>query len=149
MTRTSFQGPTSQESLLEPPLQEITHASEERHASPFPTKKNAAVGIASNLCEAPPIDKPNAARRSHSIETPICSGIVDSTSSIVRGRFYDDFDVIMRFDLDTRFGPFIGMDPIARWDRAARLGLSPCPKVREILLKHKGEVSGDANKRLW
>ena len=44
---------------------------------------------------------------------------------------------LRRFDLDMRFGPFVGIDRVTRWERAARAGLSPPLCIRDIIMKQK------------
>jgi DNA polymerase delta, subunit 4 len=42
-------------------------------------------------------------------------------------------DELRLFDLDSRYGPFVGIDRIARWQRAHRLGLEPPEHILQIL----------------
>lgn len=42
-------------------------------------------------------------------------------------------DVLRMFDLNPRYGPFIGIDRIERWNRAQRFGLDPPTDVRQLL----------------
>lgn len=42
-------------------------------------------------------------------------------------------DVLRLFDLNPRYGPFIGINRIERWHRASRFGLDPPPLVRQLL----------------
>jgi hypothetical protein len=37
------------------------------------------------------------------------------------------------FDLDARYGPFVGVDRVARWKRAERMGLDPPEHILHIL----------------
>ncbi|KAJ6291831.1 hypothetical protein OIU76_023842 [Salix suchowensis] len=60
----------------------------------------------------------------------------------------DDYDknedVLRQFDMNSAYGPCLGMSRLARWERAQRLGLNP-PKEIEGLLKGK-EVRSEC---LW
>jgi hypothetical protein len=42
-------------------------------------------------------------------------------------------DELRLFDLDSRYGPFVGVDRMARWKRAERLGLEPPEHIMRIL----------------
>lgn len=42
-------------------------------------------------------------------------------------------DLLTEFDFDVRYGPFLGIERLSRWERAHRLGLSPPILVRNIL----------------
>jgi DNA polymerase delta, subunit 4 len=42
-------------------------------------------------------------------------------------------DELRMFDLDARYGPFVGVDRLARWKRAERMGLDPPEHVLHIL----------------
>ncbi len=42
-------------------------------------------------------------------------------------------DVLRQFDLNPRYGPFVGTDRMERWERAERFGLDPPPAVRKLL----------------
>lgn len=37
--------------------------------------------------------------------------------------------------MDLRYGPFLGLTRIERWNRAEKLGLHPPQYIREIILK--------------
>lgn len=54
------------------------------------------------------------------------------------------------FDLDPKYGPFVGIQRMERWERAARLGLDPPERVREILrLERQGIVNERDGGHLW
>ncbi|KAL6219989.1 hypothetical protein ACLB2K_007747 [Fragaria x ananassa] len=58
---------------------------------------------------------------------------------------YDEQEELLRqFDLNTAYGPCLGITRLARWERACRLGMDP-PKQVETLLKG-GKVRLDS---LW
>lgn len=40
---------------------------------------------------------------------------------------------LREFDLDSRFGPCMGLTRIERWERAEKLGLDPPPRVKALL----------------
>ena len=42
-------------------------------------------------------------------------------------------DVLRQFDLNPRYGPFVGIDRMKRWERAEKFGLDPPPAVRKLL----------------
>eukprot|EP00171_Calliarthron_tuberculosum_P002795 IDg2795t1 len=42
-------------------------------------------------------------------------------------------NILRLFDLDPRYGPFVGLTRIERWNRAERFGLAPPPEVRQLL----------------
>lgn len=60
----------------------------------------------------------------------------------------DDYDaneeVLRQFDMNTAYGPCIGLSRMARWERARKLGMNP-PGDVERLLK-AGKVQGHS---LW
>ena len=56
-------------------------------------------------------------------------------------------DVLRQFDLNPRFGPFVGIDRLERWERADKFGLEPPPAIRKLLLsgnaipqRHRGSL---------
>ena len=55
---------------------------------------------------------------------------------------------LRQFDLDTKFGPVMGMTRLQRFARAEQLNLSPPPYVKDLILKHGGEES-PLNKHLF
>lgn len=44
-----------------------------------------------------------------------------------------ELDILTRFDFDVRFGPYLGITRLQRWERAQRLGLEPPSEVRDVL----------------
>ncbi len=40
------------------------------------------------------------------------------------------------FDLETKFGPVVGLSRLERWERAVRLGLEPPQWVRDTIVQH-------------
>ena len=42
-------------------------------------------------------------------------------------------DKLLKFDLDPRFGPSLGLSRHARWMSASKLGLNPDPKIIKYL----------------
>lgn len=46
-------------------------------------------------------------------------------------------ECLREFDLDSRFGPCMGMTRIDRWERAEKLGLDPPPRVKTLLETRK------------
>lgn len=42
-------------------------------------------------------------------------------------------DELRLFDLDNTYGPFVGVERLARWKRAEQMGLSPPQRVLDIL----------------
>ncbi|KAK6926212.1 DNA polymerase delta, subunit 4 [Dillenia turbinata] len=52
---------------------------------------------------------------------------------------YDENESVLRqFDMNMAYGPCLGMDRLARWERAQKLGLNP-PKEVEALVR-EGKV---------
>lgn len=43
-------------------------------------------------------------------------------------------DMLRKFDLNPRYGPFVGIDRLERWERADRFGLDPPADIRKHLL---------------
>lgn len=42
-------------------------------------------------------------------------------------------DVLRQFDLNPRYGPFVGIDRMERWERAEKFGLDPPPAIHKLL----------------
>ncbi|KAI7734028.1 hypothetical protein M8C21_026545 [Ambrosia artemisiifolia] len=55
-------------------------------------------------------------------------------------------EVLRQFDMNTLYGPCVGMKRIDRWNRASSLGLSPPDDVYRLLTSAASEVSADS---LW
>lgn len=47
---------------------------------------------------------------------------------------------LTRFDFNVRFGPYLGISRLERWERGQRLGLEPPSEVRDILLATEIDV---------
>ncbi|CAO2200486.1 unnamed protein product [Urochloa humidicola] len=45
-------------------------------------------------------------------------------------------EALRQFDMDTSYGPCIGVTRLRRWDRAVAMGLRPPPHVRDLILRH-------------
>eukprot|EP01069_Polyplicarium_translucidae_P007708 Polyplicarium_translucidae@DN3143_c0_g1_i2.p2 len=60
----------------------------------------------------------------------------------------DEEIFLRRFDMETKYGPSVGISRMGRWERAQRLQLEPPPEVREALLKRGGCDISVADKRL-
>lgn len=45
--------------------------------------------------------------------------------------------ILRRFDMDSTFGPCLGITRLRRWERSHRLGLNPDPAIKTLLL-HTG-----------
>lgn len=58
-------------------------------------------------------------------------------------------DALTLFDFDARFGPFLGITRLARWDRANRLGLSPPRTIRELLMECDRSDAHNGDTPLW
>lgn len=43
-------------------------------------------------------------------------------------------DILRLFDVNATYGPFVGVDRLARWERASRWGLHPPQIVHRVLL---------------
>lgn len=52
------------------------------------------------------------------------------TRNMARDALEDELEL---FDMDGRFGPFVAMERLARWERAEKWNLSPPQSVRDIL----------------
>lgn len=60
----------------------------------------------------------------------------------------DDPELILaQFDVDTKFGPTLGMTRLERWERAERFGLEPPTVVKELLLA--GESDKKSTASIW
>lgn len=44
--------------------------------------------------------------------------------------------LLNRFDFDDRFGPFIGITRLKRWQRAKAFGLNPPKNISSFLVHH-------------
>lgn len=53
---------------------------------------------------------------------------------------------LRQFDLDSRYGPCIGLTRLERWERAAKLGLEPPAHVRQLLTSSSADLSQEC---LW
>uniref|UniRef100_A0A6N2LIJ9 DNA polymerase delta subunit 4 n=2 Tax=Salix TaxID=40685 RepID=A0A6N2LIJ9_SALVM len=72
------------------------------------------------------------------------SALVSHGSPDLKDDYDKNEDVLRQFDMNSAYGPCLGMSRLARWERAQRLGLNP-PKEIEGLLKGK-EVRSEC---LW
>lgn len=54
-----------------------------------------------------------------------------------------ELEMLKGFDLQMRFGPFIGINRSSRWERAERLDLNPPIEVKEILRNSSPEYEKD------
>ncbi|KAK8451633.1 hypothetical protein SEVIR_6G240700v4 [Setaria viridis] len=52
-------------------------------------------------------------------------------------------EALRQFDMDTSYGPCIGVTRLRRWDRAAAMGLRPPPHVRDLILRRHHHGDGD------
>ncbi|RLN04759.1 hypothetical protein C2845_PM13G24500 [Panicum miliaceum] len=62
------------------------------------------------------------------------------------GEVEEEEEVLRQFDMDTSYGPCIGVTRLRRWERAAAMGLRPPPRVRDLVLRrrqHHGDGSSD------
>ena len=58
-------------------------------------------------------------------------------------------EILRKFDLQTEFGPCVGLSRLERWQRAQRLGKNPPLTVREILLDPRYIDQMDLQQHLW
>lgn len=58
----------------------------------------------------------------------------------------DEMEILRTFDLDTRYGPCVGICRMERWERAKRLKLNPPPEVYDLLL---GRTNDPVNQSIW
>lgn len=49
------------------------------------------------------------------------------------------------FDLETKYGPVVGLSRLGRWERAVRLGLEPPRWVRDTIVQHGTESDLNAH----
>lgn len=49
------------------------------------------------------------------------------------------------FDLETKYGPVVGLSRLGRWERAVRLGLDPPRWVRDTIVQHGTESDLNAH----
>ncbi|PFX29653.1 DNA polymerase delta subunit 4-like [Stylophora pistillata] len=66
-------------------------------------------------------------------ETAICK---DVTSDLAK-----ELLMLKEFDLDSEFGPCIGITRLQRWERAKEYGLFPPEEVKEIILRHPNDIA--------
>ncbi|XP_068678000.1 DNA polymerase delta subunit 4-like [Montipora foliosa] len=52
-----------------------------------------------------------------------------------------EFQLLKEFDLDSEYGPCIGITRLERWERAEEYGLYPPKEVKEIILQHPGDTT--------
>ena len=50
-----------------------------------------------------------------------------------------------KFDLETKYGPVVGLSRLGRWERAVRLGLEPPRWVRDTIVQHGTESDLNAH----
>lgn len=56
-----------------------------------------------------------------------------------------DEEILNRFDMNSKYGPCVGITRSERWDRANALGLNPPKNVKRLLLKGGAELENN----LW
>jgi DNA polymerase delta subunit 4 len=76
-------------------------------------------------------------------ESPTARRIANVKASAVVPLRQDVKYMLKQFDLDSRFGPCIGLSRIERWNRAEKLGLNP-----DLQIKEMAEMSGN-KEALW
>jgi DNA polymerase delta subunit 4 len=54
-------------------------------------------------------------------------------------------EALRQFDMDTSYGPCIGVTRLRRWDRAAAMGLSPPQHVRDLILLRRHHHGGSSS----
>ncbi|KAL9981139.1 hypothetical protein ACROYT_G009803 [Oculina patagonica] len=59
----------------------------------------------------------------------------DQSSDLTR-----ELSVLKEFDLDSEFGPCIGITRLQRWERAKEYGLYPPEEVKTIILQHPSDT---------
>lgn len=52
-----------------------------------------------------------------------------------------DLQRLKEFDLDSEYGPCIGITRLERWQRAEEYGLYPPKEIKEIILQHPNNTS--------
>ncbi|KXS13799.1 hypothetical protein M427DRAFT_58391 [Gonapodya prolifera JEL478] len=56
---------------------------------------------------------------------------------------------LREFDLDSRYGPHVGMTRMERWERAEELGLAPPDLVRRVLSTGKAQNEREIREGMW
>ncbi|TRM58714.1 DNA polymerase delta, subunit 4-domain-containing protein [Schizophyllum amplum] len=49
-------------------------------------------------------------------------------------------DILRVFDMTYKYGPYVGVPRLERWERAHTLGLNPPVEIRDILVTHEGRT---------
>ncbi|KAL1740747.1 DNA polymerase delta, subunit 4-domain-containing protein [Schizophyllum fasciatum] len=49
-------------------------------------------------------------------------------------------DILRVFDMTYKYGPYVGITRLERWERANNLGLHPPPEIKDILLTQEGKT---------
>ena len=60
----------------------------------------------------------------------------------------EEEEALRQFDMDTSYGPCIGITRLRRWERAAAMGLRPPPRVRDLVLRRHRNGDGPSSSLL-
>ncbi|XP_066934357.1 DNA polymerase delta subunit 4-like [Clytia hemisphaerica] len=72
----------------------------------------------------------------------------DGKSSEQSATFLKDLETLKKFDLDSKFGPCIGITRLERWQRAHTHNLNPPHSIPKIL-KSYDENNNEIQESLW
>ncbi|XP_066264458.1 DNA polymerase delta subunit 4-like isoform X2 [Branchiostoma lanceolatum] len=62
-----------------------------------------------------------------------------STSDAADLQRQTEIQLLKHFDLNSDFGPCIGIMRLERWERAEKFGLTPPMDVRDLIVQHPGD----------
>jgi len=83
-----------------------------------------------------PINQKEQPRKALALIEKDADVLTDPASDLTK-----ELSVLKEFDLDSEFGPCIGITRLQRWERAKEYGLYPPEEVKEIILKHPDDTA--------
>jgi len=83
-----------------------------------------------------PINQKEQPRKATAFIEKDADVLTDQASDLTK-----ELSVLKEFDLDSEFGPCIGITRLQRWERAKEYGLYPPEEVKEIILKHPDDTA--------
>lgn len=83
-----------------------------------------------------PINQKEQPKKTSALSENDAEVLKDQTSDLT-----EELSVLKEFDLDSEFGPCIGITRLQRWERAKEYGLYPPEEVKEIILKHPDDTA--------
>jgi DNA polymerase delta subunit 4 len=106
----------------------------------FPTQKSIVAAAEDEICTAKRLKQP----ATDDIEMLSSSQQQQPTISREQALL-----ILRKFDLQSEFGPCVGLSRLERWQRAQRLGKHPPCEVHEILMEPCYASQPDIQQHLW